>query len=230
MISLPLFVCLCLASTFGGYVTASKVKDYALYFPSRDVSTYANIWGMPSLKRFTICFWMKSSASNDGTPFSYNVAGRDNELMIFKYGDFHIWIGGDERRIHGSANDGKWHHICFTWRNSDGAVQYYKDGVFRTHTSGLNGLKKYYTIRGGGSLVLGGEQDSLGGGFESSQSFQGYLTNVNVWSYVLSSTTIKRLSKSCLAGYGNVYKWNDFIYGIKGKTAVVMPSRCGPQT
>ncbi|PFX14849.1 Sushi, von Willebrand factor type A, EGF and pentraxin domain-containing protein 1 [Stylophora pistillata] len=139
-----------------------------------------------------------------------------DEILSFKY-----------RKVHGSANDGRWHHICFTWRSHDGAVRFYKDGRLRTHD--LNGLKKGYTIKGGGSLVLGGEQDSLGGRFQSYQSFQGYLTNVNVWSYVLPSTTIRKLSKSCLAGNGNVYKWNDFIYGVKGKTAIVMPSPCYPK-
>lgn len=227
MICLPLYVCLCLVSSFRGYVTGSFVKNYALYFPNKDVGTYANIWGMPSLTRFTICFWMKTKASNMGTPFSYNVAGGDNELLIYNYGDFRLAIGDKTRRVHGSANDGRWHHICFTWRSHDGAVRFYKDGRLRTHD--LNGLKKGYTIKGGGSLVLGQEQDSPGGRFASYQSFQGYLTDVNVWSYVLSSTKIRKLSKSCLAGNGNVYKWNDFIYGVKGKTAIVMPLPCYPK-
>lgn len=129
------------------------------------------------------------------------------------------------RRVHESANDGKYHHICVTWQNSDGVWQFYKDGTLRTHT---RGLRKGYTIKGGGSLVLGQEQDSVGGGFHSNQSFQGSLTNVNVWSYVLPASRIKSMSKSCLSGVGNVYKWSDFIYGVKGKTAVVIPSDCHP--
>lgn len=76
--------------------------------------------------------------------------------------------------------------------------------------------------------MLGQEQDSIGGGFSSSQSFQGSLTNVNVWYYVLSASSINVMSKSCLSGTGNVYKWSDFIYGVKGKTAVVIPSPCYP--
>ena len=76
--------------------------------------------------------------------------------------------------------------------------------------------------------MLGQEQDSVGGGFVSSKSFQGSLTNVNVWSYFSTASTIKNLSKSCLSGVGNVYKWSDFIYGVKGKAAVVIPSPCYP--
>lgn len=116
--------------------------------------------------------------------------------------------------------------FCFTWRNSNGAVQFYKDGTLLTYNSGL---KKGYTIREGGSLVLEREQDSLWGDFAEDQSFLGHLTNMNVWSYVLPATEIQKLSESCLAGEGNVYKWNDFIYGVKGNTAVVMPSPCETQ-
>ena len=122
-----------------------------------------------------------------------------------------------------SANDGRWHHICVTWRNSDGAWKFYKDGVLHHHS--IN-FKRGYTIKAGGSLVLGQEQDGLGTGFDSSQSFLGFLTNVNVWSYVMSPNVIRAYSKSCRYGAGNVYKWSDFIYGIRGKPAIVIPSPC----
>ena len=112
-----------------------------------------------------------------------------------------------------------------TWQNSDGAWQFYKDGELQSHDTSLSSGQ---TIQGGGSLVLGQEQDSVGGSFDSRQSFQGSLTNVNVWSYVLSASAIKSMSMSCLSGVGNVYKWPDFIYGVKGKTAVVIPSSCSP--
>ena len=72
--------------------------DFALYFPNKGVTNYANIWGMRSLSRFTACFWMKSSASSPGSPFSYSIKTSDNELRIYNYyRDFHLWIGGKSR-------------------------------------------------------------------------------------------------------------------------------------
>ncbi|XP_078379112.1 neuronal pentraxin-1-like isoform X1 [Oculina patagonica] len=210
-----------------GSVSGCSDNDYALYFPNNGVTDYTNIWGMRSLTQFTVCFWMKSSDTNSrGTPFSYAVPGQDNELIIYNYKDFHLYIGGEQRITHYSANDGRWHHICTSWQSSDGAGKFYKDGILRWHGTGL---KTGHTIQGGGSLVLGQEQDSLQGGFNSNQSFQGSLTNVNVWSYVLSASTIKFMSTSCLSGEGNVYKWSDFIRGVKEKTAVVVPSPCSPR-
>lgn len=76
------------------------IIDYALYFPNHGVADYANIWGMRSLTRFTVCFWMKSSASNAGIPFSYAVPRHDNELVIYNdHNGFGLELGPFYRLI-----------------------------------------------------------------------------------------------------------------------------------
>ena len=75
-------------------------------------------------------------------------------------------------------------------------------------------------ITSGGSLLLAGQP--------TRSSFDGMLTNVNVWDHVLSPAEIEKMSKSCLSGEGNVYKWSDFIHGLKGETRVFIPSPCKP--
>ena len=122
-----------------------------------------------------------------------------------------------------AANDGKWHHICATWRNRDGQWKSYKDGVL---ASSGTGFKTGYTIKPYGSLMLGQEQDSLGGRFDRLQSLKGMLTNVNVWSSVLPESSISEMSKCCRAGSGDVYKWSDFGHAIKGNARLVIPARC----
>ena len=76
-------------------------------------------------------------------------------------------------------------------------------------------------------MTLGQEQDSVGGDFETSQSFQGMLSNVNVWDHVLDGTLIKERSKSCElkeGNEGNVFKWHDFLH--EGGARLVHPSPC----
>lgn len=88
-------------------------------------------------------------------------------------------------------------------------------------------LKKGYTIRERGTLVLGQEQDSVGGDFDKKQSLKGMLSNVNVWDRVLSATHIKDMSRSCLRdewNEGNVYKWPDFLN--EGGAKVFRPAPC----
>jgi len=212
--------CICFGFLSGG---VSGQKDYALQFPAQGTTDYANIWGMRSLTRFTVCLWMKTT-TGQGTPFSYAPTNsKNNELLLFRPGNFLLFVNNQNVEMGVVANDGKWHHICATWRNSDGQWKSYKDGqLAKTGT----GLKTGYTIQADGSLVLGQEQDTVGGGFEKSQSFKGMLTNVNVWSYVLPEPAITEMSKCCLAGEGNVYMWSDFGNAIKGNTRLVIPARC----
>ena len=79
-------------------------------------------------------------------------------------------------------------------------------------------------------MVLGQEQDSVGGGFDSTQSLQGMLSDVNVWDKVLLSAEIIEMSKSCQLDEGNegkggnVYKWSDFLR--EGGARLVHPSPC----
>ena len=117
----------------------------------------------------------------------------------------------------------EWHQICATWENVNGEWKLYKDGNMENTGTGF---KTGYVIQAEGSLVLGQEQDSPGGTFDRSQSFQGSLANLNVWSYVLPESTIKELSGCCHAGEGNVYTWSHFIYGIRGNPRLVIPSTC----
>ena len=64
------------------------------------------------------------------------------------------------------ANDGKWHHICQSWENKGGSWKLYKDGVVASQGTGL---KTGHVIMPGGCITLGQEQDSLGGGFSSTE-------------------------------------------------------------
>ena len=77
-------------------------------------------------------------------------------------------------------------------------------------------------IRPGGALVLGQEQDSIGGRFEASQSFIGELTDVNIWDHAIKEHEIKRMSKSCLTGVGNLFQWPDFKSHIKGSVKCLL--------
>ena len=125
-----------------------------------------------------------------------------------------------------TAFDGLWHHICVSWESTSGAWNFYKDGYLEK--MGRN-LETGHEIRRNGILVLGQDQDQLGGGFREEQSFQGMLSNVNVWSTVLPGTQIKEMSKACHVDEwndGNVFRWSDFL--SQGGARLVRPSPCKP--
>ena len=122
-----------------------------------------------------------------------------------------------------AANDGGWHQICVTWKNSDGSFQLYKDAV-----PGFTGtdFQTGYTIKGGGTLMVGQEQDICGDDFDASQSVQGSIANLNLWSCVLPAEAISEMYQSCYRGEGDVLKWSDFKHNVQGDTEVVVPNPC----
>ena len=79
-------------------------------------------------------------------------------------------------------------------------------------------------ISGGGTFILGQEQDSQGGSFDANQSFICEMTGVNIWDHVIKGQEIMGMSKSCLTGEGNVFKWRDFKDHVRDSVKIINPS------
>ena len=69
---------------------------------------------------------------------------------------------------------------------------------------------------GKGLLVLGQEQDSMGGGFSANEAFVGTITQFNIWDEELSLSAIESMRISCAAFHGNVIAWPDVQGALKG--------------
>ncbi|XP_033923803.1 neuronal pentraxin-1 isoform X1 [Melopsittacus undulatus] len=191
---------------------------FQLTFPLRTNYMYAKVKkSLPEMYAFSVCMWIKSSASPGmGTPFSYAVPGQANELVLIEWGNnpMEILINDKVAKLPFVINDGKWHHICVTWTTRDGVWEAYQDG---TQTGNGENLAPYHPIKPQGVLVLGQEQDTLGGGFDATQAFVGELAHFNVWDRKLSPGEVYSLATcSTKAQAGNVIAWaeaNIDIYG-----------------
>lgn len=82
-----------------------------------------------------------------------------------------------------------WNHLCFTMD-----LKQFKYGIFLNNSTYKGtirkGKEKNLSIRGGGILILGQEQDRLGGGFNVLQSFEGIFADYTVASGIVDDTTI----------------------------------------
>ncbi|XP_056136813.1 neuronal pentraxin-1-like [Lampris incognitus] len=184
---------------------------FQLTFPLRTNYMYAKAKGsLPEMYSFTVCLWIKSNASpGAGTPFSYAVQGQSNELVLIEWGNnpMEILINDKVAKLPFLINDGKWHHLCITWTTRDGMWEAFQDGVMRG--SGEN-LAPYHPIKPNGVLVVGQEQDTLGGGFDATQAFVGELANLNIWDRKLSIGEIYNLATcNSRARAGNVFSWTE---------------------
>lgn len=103
------------------------------------------------------------------------------------------------------TNDNKYHHFLATWQSSDGTTKLYQDGVLvETGT-----VQSGHSITGGGALVLGQDQDSIGGGFDATQAWKGELDEVRVYSRVLSEAEV-------LEHFAGVYRNETGLVGAWG--------------
>ena len=91
-------------------------------------------------------------------------------------------------------------------------------------TDNGGGLKKGHVVPRGGTVVLGQDQDSVGGGFQTSDAFgPGQLTEVNMWSKVLSRSEIAAQYQECHIPPGSVFAWTQFKNASYGALQVYKP-------
>lgn len=74
-------------------------------------------------------------------------------------------------------------------------------------------------------IILGQEQDSYGGHFDSSQSFVGMLTDVHMWDLVLSREQIAYYMHGAQFQPGNVLKWNSLEFVKNGYVVIESKER-----
>ncbi|KAK6476063.1 neuronal pentraxin-2-like [Huso huso] len=201
-------------------------EDFKVSLPLRTNYLYGRIKkSLPEMYAFTVCMWLKSSASPGiGTPFSYGVPGQANEIVLIEWGNnaIELLINDKVAQLPLSVSDGRWHHICITWTTRDGLWEAYQDG--EKLGSGEN-LAPWHPIKPGGVIILGQEQDTVGGRFDATQAFVGEMTQFNIWDRVLKAQDIMSMANCSSNMPGNVIPWVDNnvdVFGGATKWALEM--------
>ena len=133
---------------------------------------------------------------NDLILISYaSTAGTTNDLMLDLNGDgtANLLINNNLATLSGfdydTLMDGELHRLGVSWDSTNGDWRVYADGQLIDLGTGL---ATGQTISGGvgSTLLIGQEQDTVGGGFNSSQIFSGTLYDVRIWNEVRSEAEI----------------------------------------
>jgi len=135
----------------------------------------------------TLEFWVKLTETPAGfVTYAVPAAGGLDEFLTFLGGTGQMFVAiKDELMLFPvTFNDGTFHHIVVTWRSSDGQMKFYIDyGVaFETQTLAVGA-----SLNNNGALVMGQEQDSVGGGFVGDQALEGILDEVRLSNIFRSS-------------------------------------------
>uniref|UniRef100_A0A8C3ARH6 Neuronal pentraxin 2a n=1 Tax=Cyclopterus lumpus TaxID=8103 RepID=A0A8C3ARH6_CYCLU len=199
-------------------------EDFKVSLSLRTNYLYGRIKkSLPEMYAFTVCMWLKSSAiPGIGTPFSYGVPGQANEIVLIEWGNnpIELLVNDKVAQLPLSVSDGRWHHICITWTTRDGFWEAYQDGE-RLGTG--DNLAPWHPIKPGGVIILGQEQDIVGGRFDATQAFVGELSQFNMWDRVLRPVDIMGLANCSAYMPGNVVPWIDAnveVFGGASKAAL----------
>ncbi|XP_050021599.1 neuronal pentraxin receptor [Alexandromys fortis] len=189
----------------------SPPDAFKVSIPIRNNYMYARIRkALPELYAFTACMWLRSRSggTGQGTPFSYSVPGQANEIVLLEAGPepMELLINDKVAQLPLSLKDSNWHHICIAWTTRDGLWSAYQDGELRG--SGEN-LAAWHPIKPHGILILGQEQDTLGGRFDATQAFVGDIAQFNLWDHVLTPAQVLGMANCTGPLMGNVLPWED---------------------
>ncbi|XP_055504310.1 mucosal pentraxin-like [Leucoraja erinacea] len=136
-----------------------------------------------SLTAFTVCFKAASEATHSYSLLSYATSFSDNELLIWEESKTQLWLylGNFVTEFYIPDMNSLLRHIYVTWESQRGEITVWVNGRRRVRKVGGKGQ----VVKGSGQFILGQEQDSVGGGFDASQSFVGEITDVHLWDHVL---------------------------------------------
>ncbi|XP_015588785.1 sushi, von Willebrand factor type A, EGF and pentraxin domain-containing protein 1 [Cephus cinctus] len=223
--SLSNYTCVCSAWYSGRNCETKLSSDYVMHFTKSGTTDYVMIKAPgKDLTELTACLWLQSvDTFNYGTVLSYATKEHDNAFTLTDYNGFVLYVNGERIVTDITANDGYWHFLCITWESQNGSWTVFVDDDIKDNgTLFANGS----VIQGNGVLVIGQEQDRIGGGFSESESFLGKLSLFDVWDKVLSIDDIKNLSTLCEPYHGSLFSWARMQEHIHGDIAIVNSTFC----
>ncbi|XP_078059604.1 C-reactive protein-like [Mustelus asterias] len=207
-----------------GYGFAGKSLIFSTKTDNSYVRLYPSRW--PSLSAFTLCLRAASEESRGYGLFSYATPRTYNELLIWSSNEeLCLYLGGTIVKFSLPKMNALLRHICVTWESEEGLVTFWVNGERTVQKAG----KKGGTVLGGGSIILGQEQDSVGGAFDIRQSFVGEITDVNMWNHVLPACKIKAVSQGYYSAEGNIIDWAKIHFTVKGKVKIKNSNDCSSQ-
>ncbi|XP_060750522.1 carbonic anhydrase 6 [Tachysurus vachellii] len=202
----------------------TQIFPLVLYFSANQLESYAliNLAQPMNLHSFTVCMNLRMHFRPVQTVLSYSTPKNENELMITMGFEVGLWIGNEFVNLPHEMRPNVWAHYCLTWASHTGGAELWVNGVVGEEQY----LRAGYTIPPGGDLILGKDQDGFLG-ISDSDAFVGYMTDVNIWDYVLGPEEIREEMKcERKSGKSNVLNWGVTRMSLYGGVQLEIEHRC----
>ena len=151
---------------------------------------------VPDLQTFTMSTWFCTTNQGPGTMVGFDgmyvflLSAPDWLRGDTKAGSSSggTWTGGP--RATNYVADGVWHHMAAVRDDTNDEVTFYLDGIFQ----GTQSIKLDVLTVVPDGLVLGQDQDEVGGKFALRDAFKGKMDDLRVYNRVLNASEIKALA------------------------------------
>ncbi|XP_062453618.1 serum amyloid P-component-like [Rhea pennata] len=214
---------ICTATGSEGSVVATynlwmnDLVNKVFVFPQETKGSYVLVKARPDqpLQNFTVCLRSYTDLTRPYSLFSYATKAQDNDILLIKSrpGEYWLYVGGKFVSFHvpmGSPMGSE--HICASWESTTGIVSFWFNGKPWPR----KGMQKGYIVSHEAVIVLGQDQDSYGGGFETGQSFVGEISDVYMWDLGLSGREVKSAMYNSPI-QAPIFGWRNLPYEIKGE-------------
>jgi len=151
----------------------------------------------------SFAFWIKTTRTGQAAVLSGSNSGQSQAFLVFFNSSTILRLYKASNNVLvtiPSVADNEWHHFVWTW-----------DGDTNTATLYHNGLLVSSQVIGGsigvpididpGGLLLGQEQDCVGGCFETGQITAGSLDDVQIYRRVISSAEVAAIYEGLVGHY-----------------------------
>jgi len=131
--------------------------------------------------------WFKTNKTNIAI-LSGASTTQDNNYLIYIGEGIRLYIKG-EYTSYINISDGKWHQVTSVRQGNTGNVKLYIDGKLHIDENLATGK----LIINQNGLIIGREQDSVGGDFTPSQDFEGVIDDLRIYNRILGQSEIIQL-------------------------------------
>ncbi|XP_077197283.1 C-reactive protein-like [Paroedura picta] len=216
-----LFSLILLAGLLGSLV-GEDLEGMAFVFPapSNTAHVVLNATIKHPLNSFTVCMRSFTEKTHGYSLFSYATKRDANAILLFveRPRKYVLYVRSqsvsfDVPEKFSSRTGGD--HICVSWEAASGLVEFWMNGQPLVRKS----LKRVCCVSNEASIILGQEQDSFGGGFDTSQSYVGEISEVNMWGRALSPDEVSMAwNNANVPEY--LMNWEALNYTIHGDVLV----------